>query len=249
MGEIMRNIIDYTKNYMQKNFEEYQVIYRRKKILEIIKLYEHNNILEIGCGMEPLFKYLDYQDYDNMIIIEPSELFFKNAIKLSSNNSKITCINDFFGEKVLKNKYKLNLIICSSLLHEIEDPKNFLLNIYNICDKNTIIHINVPNANSLHRILAKEIGLINNIYEKSNRNIKLQQREVYDIDKLSSEVERCGFKILDKGSYFIKPFSHNQMMDMLNNNIIDEHILNGFYNLEKYLPEYGSEIYVNIIKK
>ena len=48
-----------------------------------------------------------------------------------------------------------------------------------------------------------------------------------------------------KGSYFVKPFSHAQMLKCVEQGIIDENILEALYKLTAYLPEYGSEIYVN----
>jgi hypothetical protein len=45
-------------------------------------------------------------------------------------------------------------------------------------------------------------------------------------------------------SYFIKLFIHSQMNGMLTSNIIDNKILDGLYNLTKYIPEYGAEIFV-----
>lgn len=56
----MRNIEDYTNNYLIENFEDYQVKYRKKKLVEILEKYKPQNVLEIGCGMKPIF-----QDYRN----------------------------------------------------------------------------------------------------------------------------------------------------------------------------------------
>ena len=52
--------------------------------------------------------------------------------------------------------------------------------------------------------------------------------------------------IIERGSYFLKFFSHSQMMDMLHKRIITEETLDGMYKLTEVFPEYGSEIYVNL---
>ena len=46
--------------------------------------------------------------------------------------------------------------------------------------KNTYVYINVPNANSIHRLIAMEIGIIENIFAKSERNKYLNQKEIFD---------------------------------------------------------------------
>lgn len=242
----MRDIKDYTKNYVNLVFEDYQVMYRRKQVLAILGQYSHKRILEIGCGMEPLFKFLDSKEYDQYVVVEPSEEFYKNAVKESSENSKISCIKDYFKASEEIKKYKFDFIICSSLLHEVEDPEELLKDIALVCAENTIVHINVPNANSFHRLLAKEMKLIDDVHEMSEQNKLYQQHHVYDKEKLNKVVENAGFRVAEAGSYFVKPFTHKQMFDMLENHIIDEKVLDGLYGIGKYFPEYGSEIFVNV---
>lgn len=242
----MRDIKDYTKKYVNLVFEDYQVMYRRKQVLKILEQYSHKRVLEIGCGMEPLFKYLDCKEYEQYVVVEPSEQFCKNAVQISSGNDKVRCINEYFnGSEELKG-YKFDFIICSSLLHEVENPVQLLKNIGLVCDENTIVHINVPNAKSFHRLLAKEMKLIDDVHEMSDQNKLYQQHNVYDKDELSKVVESVGFRVIEEGSYFVKPFTHKQMFDMLENDIIDEKVLDGLYNIVKYFPEYGSEIFVNV---
>lgn len=243
----MRDIDKYAQEYVKHDFEEKQVFYRRKKILEIMNTYPHKRILEIGCGKEPLFQYVN--DFEEYTVVEPSNLFFEHAVTLSENDSRITNIHDFFGKSILLAAgAKYDFVICSSLLHELEDPMEILEKVYEIADDNTVFHINVPNAKSLHRILALESGLIENLYQVSDRGKLYQQAGVFDLDSLKQLAENNGFKVMESGSYFVKPFTHKQMGRLLDEQIIDERVLEGFYNLAKYLLDYGSEIYINVKK-
>lgn len=131
------------------------------------------------------------------------------------------------------------------MLNELEEPEKVVRQIAAICTVNTIVHINAPNAKSVHRVLAMECGLIHEITEINERNKLLQQHFVFTIESLMKMIEGAGFFALDRGSYFIKPFTHVQMMKLLENHIIGEDILDGFYGLTKYMPDLGSEIYVN----
>lgn len=72
----MRDIAKYAEDYLQKDFESYQVKYRRKLILEQIAKYKPRKVLEIGCGMEPLFLYVENVAFT---IVEPSAKFCENA--------------------------------------------------------------------------------------------------------------------------------------------------------------------------
>ena len=249
----MRDKKTYTEEYLKPSFEEYQVIYRRKKILDILEKIKPESILEIGCGMEPIFKYLDTSKYKRILTVEPSKEFYENAEKISRGKVNVRCVNAFFEEYAGKIQGEFDFILCSGLLCELEDPKVMLEAIKSVCKNNrtlehgTVVHINVPNANSIHRLLASKMGLIHDIYQMSERNKKLQQHSVYDMESFCKIVKSVfGDSIIERGSYFLKFFSHSQMMDMLHKRIITEETLDGMYKLTEVFPEYGSEIYVNL---
>ncbi len=244
----MRDINNYVKNYVKEPFEETMVQIRKRKVLSQINRYPHNTILEIGCGMSPLF--LDIRDYSEMIVVEPGEGFAKNAEMLARNSDgNVSIIEGFLEDQVDRIKelgFEFDFIVLSGVLHELDDPLRMLQSIYSLCGTNSIVHINVPNARSLHRLIAKEMGLIEDIHDKSEQMIKQERRRTYDADLLKADVESAGFSIIDSGSYFLKPLTHLQMQNCLDEGIIDEKVLMGFERVMKYLPQYGAEIYVNV---
>lgn len=245
----MRDIEAYTHVYEKDDFENrYQVPYRRKKILEIMSRYPHKKILEIGCGMEPIAKYLD--NFESCTIVEPSEIFAKNARNVLDSNVEI--VQDVFENSVecLRGK-GFDFVLVSSLLHELEQPKEFLRDLSCVVSSETIVHVNVPNARSFHRLLALESGLIQDVHEKSDKNKMFQHHTVFDMnllkEMLQNAIEKTGAKIdiLDTGGIFVKPFTHRQMEMCLDHGILDDRILLGLYYMVKHMPELASEIYVN----
>ena len=249
----MRDIEDYAQKYVSEPCENYQVLYRRQKVLEIMANYTHENILEIGCGLEPLFPYVDH--YKKMFIVEPSRLFVENiARKIVQYNvqDRVSYVEGFFENEVGRIKQSgmtFDYIMVGSLLHELEFPEKFLDAVKEICNENTIVHINVPNAKSIHRLLAKEMGIITDIYELSDLQITMQRKRVFDIDSLSDFVTSGGFEVLESGSYFPKFLTANQMEKILEQGILNDSIFEGLYKLGKFLPEYGSEIYLQLRKR
>lgn len=253
----MRDIGDYAKKYIQSNFENnYQVKYRRKKVLEEISKYAHRNILEIGCGLTSLAE--DVDDFNSFTVIEPSECFINYARssleqKAPARIGRVRFLQGLFPEGVIEaisdNSY--DFVVVSSLLHEVENPSKLLDGILAIADNDTIIHLNVPNAYSLHRLLAYEAGIIEEVEKFSERNISYQQHSVFSLKSLMlllnnwGETYNLDIDVLDKGSYFIKPFTHAQMEKSLEYGIIDANVIQGFDKLIKYMPDLGSEIFVN----
>ena len=242
----MRDIDDYTQKYLEPDFEAYQVKYRRKKVLEILHQYRPKHVLEIGCGMEPLFKYADW-NYQLWTVVEPSNIFYENAKQIVADRKSENCVRiyqDFFPTHEIDGM-QFDFIVSSGMLHEVEDAELILRGMADACTEDTIIHINVPNANSFHRILAKNMKLLDDVHDFSERNRQLQQHRVFDMKSLTAEVEKMGFSVCDSGSYFLKPFTHAQMFKMMGDHIIGEDVLDGLYAITDSLQEYGSEIYVN----
>ncbi|UTC75948.1 class I SAM-dependent methyltransferase [Treponema sp. OMZ 792] len=239
----MRDIEKYALDYSADGFEVIQESFRRKKILEILRRYELQEILDIGTGMQPVFTELGNIKYKKYTCIEPSLQLYENAKQKAIGNKKIECINDFFPSEKMNNK-KYDFIICSSLLHEIENQEEFLEAIKRNCKKESKVYFCVPNANSFHRILAKRMGIIRNINEKTERNVELQQNNVFDVDSLKEMLEDKVFFIMECGTFFMKPFTHKQMYMAFKEKIIDEKVLEGLYNCSEEFSKNGSEIYM-----
>jgi SAM-dependent methyltransferase len=244
----MRNLIEYTENYFNQPFENIQVSFRKKKVLELVSKQKHRIILEVGCGLDPLFNH--YDDFEQLVILEPSTVFFDNAkktiIEKADLNTRVTIIQGYLETSVNDlRKFEFDYIIISCLLHEIEDLSLFLDKLRCILKPDTIVHVDVPNAYSFHRLLALEMGLINSVFEMSASNLQFQQQRVFDKVSLKVIIVQHGFKVIDSGSYFIKPFTHKQMSGLLGVKIIDSEVLDGLFKMIKYMPDLGSEIYVD----
>lgn len=244
----MRDIDDYAKKYMEPELGGQQIAlpYRRKMVISQIVKYQPHRILEIGCGLEPLFEFVEGKEWR---IVEPSSYFCKVADEKRHDSGQIRILQGLLEERLADlEKERFDMVICSSLLHEVEEPERMLEDIYKICTDETIVHINVPNAKSFHRVLAKSMGIIHDEHEESAKNIALQQNVVFDMDRLAEMVTKHQFNIIDQGSYFIKPFTDGQMFEMLEKKIIDEKVLDGLDEMAHMLPLMGAGIFVNCRK-
>ncbi len=225
---------------------------RRRKVVENIRKYKHNSILEIGCGMRPLF--VDCQDYENMVIIEPVKRFCDEAERRKSDyvDRNIKILNGFIEESItsiLDLKISFDFIVLSGVISEVDKPDELLTSIIPLLDKETLMHVNTPNAYSVHRMLAREMGIIHDVHEISTQMQKMQRRKVYDLKQLKDECKKAGYTIIEDGSYFFKPFTHKQIQDCLDKGVIDESVITGFEAVISYMPQYGAEIFVNLKRR
>ena len=239
-----RDINKYTKDYLNHDFEDTMIYYRRKKILEILNKYNPEKILEVGCGTQSVFDF--YNNYETFVVVEPSKQFCEMIKKSKNYNSKVTIINDFLENKAesLKNE-KFDFIILSGLLHEVTEPIKMLKCIKQLCNNNTLVHINVPNAHSMHLLWAYKSGLIEKIGNLTEVAKHFQQHTTFTLESLVKMVDSVNFSIIEKGSYFIKPFNHSKMQERVTLGIINKQLLDGLYKLTDYIPDMGAEIFIN----
>ena len=244
----MRNIDDYAEKYTREPFENVMVKIRKRMIISQCTKYDCHSMLEVGCGLSPLFMDMDH--YSEMTIVEPSRHFAENAQMLAETtkcNRAISVYNDFVENvsDALRSEKRFDIIVVSSLLHEVEYPQKLLKSIRDLCDDTTVVHFNVPNAYSLHRLIALEMGIISDVHDRSAQQVQMQRHSTYDMKSFEDEICDGGFEVVEKGSYFVKPFTHAQMKKCMDDGIMERRILDGLYRLVEYMPELGSEIFID----
>lgn len=234
----------YEANYAALPFEDILRQYRQQNIFKMLASLPHKNMLEIGCGPDPLFQH--FKGFDTMTVVEPGKSYIENAMQLAGQNSNIKFIPDFFEnivDSLAPNTF--DFIIIGGFLHEIQNPAEVLQAVKKVCTPDTIIHSFVPNAHSFHRLLAYEMGLIKDVYVKSGHDELFQRFCIYNMDSFKALFIQNGFEVADAGSYFIKPFTHAQMSELLQINFFNESFMDGLDKIIKYFPANGAELFIN----
>lgn len=239
---MMRDLDRYQQEYLDNPFEEELLVYRHQIAVGMLEKLNARNIIEVGCGLRPLFDYFD--QFDRLTIVEPSPAFAQYAKDRAPRNTVV--FNEHLSIDTDYSKEPPDAILLSSLLHEVEHPETLLETVARLASNETVIHVSVPNAHSFHRQLALKMGIINSLTEKSERQTRFQQHSTFTVESLTSLVESTGYKVLEIGTFFIKPFTHEQMQRILDQKIIDSRVLMGLNAMSDALPTMGAEIYTNL---
>jgi protein-L-isoaspartate O-methyltransferase len=236
-----RDLTSYTEQYRRLPFEPVQALFRRQRVLAEIARYAPRRLLEVGCGHSSLHTDLSGM---HITVVEPAPEFASKARSSVMAGSDVTVIEACL-EVVDPPERPFDMVIVSCLLHEVDHPKALLAAVRQMCGIDTIIHVNVPNARSLHRLLAVAMGLIGRPEEYSQTQAAMQQRGIYDMESLESELAAAGLVVRERGGLFVKPFTHSQMQDLVDQGFMTPSMLDGLGRLAETLPELGSEIWVN----
>jgi len=241
-----RDLTKYYDDYLNLPFERVQETFRKRTIIEHLeeKAMLKKSILEVGCGLDSIFNHLNATA--ECMIVEPIEqlLFSISNSKLKSNIRKIP---GRLEEVSLKINLKFDVIILSSLIHEIENPILLLNHCKNVLDKEGRIIIVTNNQNSIHRILGVSMGELEKLESRTSTENQMQQIfGAFTVKQLEVIVKDIGMKINKIETFFPKILPHKMMQYALDSNIIDMKFLNQMSNLINFLPQFGSEIILDI---
>ena len=246
-----QRINQYQRNYLsQYGFEAEMVKYRHRLLMERLRANNPQTVIEVGCGAELLYgHYIQAgESAEQWLIVEPGNEFYD--IAANSGLPNLTVLRGFFEEMAPQIRECMpkapDMIIMSSVLHEVAAPGDLLKVAVALMDERSALHVSVPNATSMHRMLAKSMGLINDLEVLSTRNLELLQRRVYDLESLRKEIETAGLSSVSEGGYLVKPFTHEQMQSI--SPYLGEEVLDGLYQLGKDHQSWASEIYLEARK-
>lgn len=237
-----RDLADYTLQYRALPFEPLQIEYRRRFVLTQIARLAPARLLEVGCGERPLFTDLPGVA---CTVVEPTPDFAKHARHLAESRTDVRVAADYLEHFDAAGE-AYDLIVVSCVLHEVPDPQRFLQAVRRLSGPRTVVHVNVPNAHSLHRLLAVAMGLIPDPASPSLTQQLMQQRAaIYDAASLQAALAAVGLQVYEGGTLFVKPFTHGQMQQLVDQGFMTPAMLDGLDRLVQWLPDLGSELWVH----
>jgi len=221
-----------------KKFENnIEFFYADKHLDVILSNIKGDDVLEVGCSVGIMTRRLA-KIFPKLIVVDASDKLIKYVSNLVKNN--INFVVSLFEN--FKTDKKFDDVIMANLLEHVKNPVIVLKKARNILNNNGKIHIIVPNANSLHRKIGKELGILKELTSFSDGDKKLKHKRVYTKKTLENDIKKAGLNILKSEGIFLKPFSDNQMEKF------DKKILNALFEVGKELPDYCSTLYL-ICKK
>jgi SAM-dependent methyltransferase len=238
-----RDLVDYAAQYRTLPFEPLQAGFRRRRVLDRVATRDPRRLLEIGCGELPLF--VDLPGVES-VVIEPTPAFAAGARRLAEGVDRVQVVEAFAEEvdRALLGE-PFDMVVLSCVLHEVPDPQRLLSAARSFCAPAGVVHVNVPNARSLHRLLAVAMGLIADPAAESDVQRQMQQRAVYDEYSLERELAAAGLAVRDRGGIFVKPFTHAQMQHLVEEGSLTVELLDGLARLAETLPDLASEIWMD----
>ncbi len=208
----------------------------------LIKKYKKKkSCLIMGYGDGKLVDFFENK-FSNLFVLEGSKKLCNIANRRFANNNKIKIINSYFEDYVTEIKF--DIILANHVLEHVNDPIVVIKMVNQWLLPNGYVIFTTPNAQSLHRRIGVEMGIINDLYDFSENDKIVGHQRVYDLNSLISDCQKSGMKIIESGGFNLKIVSQKQMIDW------SDKIFNALFEVSlKCPPEICSNIYVVCKKK
>lgn len=187
--------------------------------------------LELGPAEGEMTQFL-IEDFEELTIVEGSaELLSKIP-----ERERLVKVRSLFEDFDPKHKY--DSIILEHVLEHVEDPVALLARVKDWLAPAGRLFLGVPNGNSIHRLVAVKMGLLESSCSLNSRDHALGHRRVYTPETFRMDITMSGLQVIEMGGVYFKPVSNGQIQESWTDDMIE-----GFYELGKDFPEYAAEIY------
>src|SRR5579864_7784973 len=146
--------------------------------------------------------------FDIVTAVDASPKYIED-IKKNFPKDKVKPICSLFEELDLEEKF--DTVMLTHILEHVEDPVNVLKIGKKFLKKGGVLLVDVPNADSINRLVGVKMGLLKNKFELHAGDIRIGHRRVYILDTLSKDIKKAGLKVVKKGGVFFKPVSNDQI--------------------------------------
>jgi 2-polyprenyl-3-methyl-5-hydroxy-6-metoxy-1,4-benzoquinol methylase len=237
MKKQAKNKVEMSSSFYNKSFLSIDYELCKFNFQAIRKYFKGDVVIEMGPALGQMTKYIA-PCFKELHLIEGS----KELIEQIPDYSNATKHNFYFEE--FDKEIVADTIVMSHVLEHLEYPIEILTKFKKFLANDGVFLISVPNAKSIHRLVAQNMGLIDSIYSLNERDHELGHYRVYDMELLIKDCEMAGYDILDKGGVFLKPLSNGQIESTWTSEMI-----NSFNNIGNLFPDNCAEIFVVLKKK
>lgn len=128
-------------------------------------------------------------------------------------------------------------IFLVQVLEHLDDPVAILRRCRSWLNPGGRIFVTVPNAQSIHRLAAVEMGLLATADSLNEVDVSAGHQRVYTPASLTTDLHRAGLRLLHRGGLFVKPLSNSQIAKQWT-----EPMIRAFHEVAVYLPDHAAEI-------
>jgi 2-polyprenyl-3-methyl-5-hydroxy-6-metoxy-1,4-benzoquinol methylase len=183
-------------------------------------------------------------------------LDFETVVAVDGSNTQIKRLREFHQEEislerlvtyvslienlpdVLPTQSRFDTIVATYLLEHVDNPVQTLSTARKFLERNGVLIVVVPNANSIHRIVGQYMGVLESRTDLSEQDHHDGHRRTYTTESLMADFHRAGLVVIRTGGILLKPLPASQM------EVLPRNVEEGFFKAGQEFPSFCSSIFV-----
>lgn len=130
-----------------------------------------------------------------------------------------------------------DVVVAGLILEHLPEPVEMLRWFRRWVAPGGSLLVSVPNAHSLHRLVAVKMGLLDTPDQLNEQDARLGHQRCYTPDLLREQIAAAGLELLELRGILLKPLANRQIEGVWTPQMLD-----GFFELGKDLPELCAEL-------
>jgi 2-polyprenyl-3-methyl-5-hydroxy-6-metoxy-1,4-benzoquinol methylase len=238
-------------NKLVKDYKDTAPYSKIKKeiILDLIsnslsKYPKRTKALQLGCSNGEETAALS-KIFPQLTVVDGSSVFI-DRVRNQNKNGSTQYIHALFEDLDTKLNQKYDVVFCNYILEHVFDPNRILNSIANLLNPDGLLFAVVPNANALSRRLAKEMGLVKNLYDLTQNDLDHGHRRVYTKDRFKDELLHANFEIIEVKGVVFKILADFQLNELLKTDFLNKNHIRAMQELaaKEENIQYSDSIYI-----
>lgn len=188
-----------------------------------------DRVLELGCATGAMTEFFAREERC-VVAVDRSAGYLKTA--RTRGLPKVEWVEADLDEPLPVPGRHAHVVL-ANVLHELDDPGRLLRAVRtDHLAPGGLLHISLQNPRSLHRLVALEMGLINDLMTISANGLRYATRRLFDIDDVVALAADAGLELAHREGVMLKPLPNDAMADL------SPDLLAGFIAAARHLPDH-----------
>lgn len=180
--------------------------------------------------------------FSRLEVVEGARSLYAAAVEKFQGNPSVNIYHSMF-EDFDAGDNKVKVVMGNHVLEHVYDPIDVLKGTQSWLESSGVAIFSVPNAESLHRRIGVELGMLERLDTLNEQDHLVGHRRVYTKKLLEEHIKESGYEICEIGGYNIKLVSQKQMKGW------SDKLISAIYDVSRNCPtEICSNLYVSCRK-
>jgi SAM-dependent methyltransferase len=188
-----------------------------------------DRVLELGCATGLMTAHLAGQGAHVTGVDRSGDYLTRARARLGDRAVLVEAVLDAPGWEDLVGDGFDHVLLCN-VVHELPDPVGLLRRAAALLGPAGLVHLSLQNPDSIHRLVAVEMGLIDDVREVSARGERFGTLGLWGIDDLARLAREAALGVVGWEGVMLKPLPNGMMAEL------PPEVLDGLERAARHLP-------------